>query len=243
MKMLTVIILIVAIGLLFFIKKDSFQKMTVTETSPQTIRYVAIGDSYTIGEGVSEQDRWPNVLTKHLQEKGVAIELVANPSRTGWTTKDAITKELPVFEAADADFVTVLLGVNDWVQGVTAPEFRSSFSQLLDSVQAKLPNKQNIAIVTIPDFSATPTGPSYANGRDISAGIAEFNSIIKEEATKRQIKVADIYELSQSFKGQDDMVVRDGLHPSAKAYLEWEKVIYPEVLQTLNQSKFTSSAP
>src|SRR5437868_3392847 len=82
------------------------------------IRYVAIGDSYTIGEGAEPREAWPVLLTKHLQANGIDIDLVANPSRTGWTTLNAIDRELPVFVQEKPTFATLMIGVNDWVQGV-----------------------------------------------------------------------------------------------------------------------------
>src|SRR5947207_13304485 len=84
----------------------------------EKIRYVAIGDSYTIGEGASPNESWPAVLTRHLNEKGLRVELVANPSVTGWTTQQAIERELPVFLKANPNFATLQIGVNDWVQDV-----------------------------------------------------------------------------------------------------------------------------
>src|SRR5689334_4034095 len=76
-----------------------------------TIRYVAIGDSYTIGEGAQPGEAWPNLLTKHLSDRGIDIELVANPSRTGWTTLNALNSEMPVFVQARPNFATLLIGV------------------------------------------------------------------------------------------------------------------------------------
>src|SRR5438876_11145114 len=91
------------------------------------IRYVAIGDSYTIGEGASPNESWPAVLTRHLNEKGLRVELVANPSVTGWTTQQAIERELPVFLKANPNFATLQIGVNDWVQDVDEETFRKRF--------------------------------------------------------------------------------------------------------------------
>src|SRR6266705_1287050 len=90
----------------------------------EKIRYVAIGDSYSIGEGASPNDSWPALLTRHLNDKGLHVDLVANPSRTGWTTQQAIDRELPVFVAAKPNFATLQIGVNDWVQGVDENSFR-----------------------------------------------------------------------------------------------------------------------
>jgi lysophospholipase L1-like esterase len=169
-----------------------------------------------------------------LKKEGIAVELVENPSVTGWTTQQAIDYELPVLEKSNPTFVTLLLGVNDWVQGVDEKTFENRLQLLLDRIQTFLPNKKQILLVTIPDFSATPTGARYANGRDISAGIRVFNEIIKREGEKRGLPVADIYPISQDMKGKSDLVVADGLHPSGKEYALWEEKIFPTALALLS---------
>jgi len=199
------------------------------EDTIKKICYVAIGDSYTIGELVKEHERWPNLLTRHLRQNGINIELVANPSRTGWTTQDAIDKELPVYNKSDPDFATLLIGVNDWVQGVDSAKFRSNLCYLMDEMLKKLPSND------IPDFSATPQGNKYSGGRDISAGLALFNTIIKEESAKRDLAVVDIFEISQDVKNNPELVAGDGLHPSGKEYAIWEEMIYPVAYEKLTQ--------
>ena len=210
--------------------------VAVRADEKQEIRYVAIGDSYTIGEGAKSDEAWPSVLTKHLREKGINIDLIANPSVTGWTTQMAIDRELPVFISAKPNFSTLLIGVNDWVQQVDEKTFRQRFVTLIDRMLELLPNKHRLLIVTIPDFGVTPTGPKYSRGRNISEGIASFNRIIMEEAKKRDIPVVDIFELSKKVQNEPSLVAADGLHPSAKEYAEWEKVIFPVALELLRKN-------
>ena len=195
------------------------------------IRYVSLGDSYTICEGASWEESWPYILTKHLNDSGVSIELIANPSRTGWTTQDLIDNELPVFDASAPTFATLLIGVNDWVQGVSEENFHKNLNFIIDRVQKKTGNK--LMLITIPDFSITPEGPKYSKGRNISEGLQEFNTIIKNEATKRNLKCVDIFPVSLEMKGKAELVAADGLHPSAKEYAIWENLIYPIVYQVL----------
>jgi lysophospholipase L1-like esterase len=202
-------------------------------TTSETIRYVAIGDSYTIGEGAKPEEAWPSVLTKHLREKGIRIELIANPSVTGWTTQMAIDRELPVFVQSKPNFATLLIGVNDWVQGVDEKTFRQRFVSLVERMLELLPSKQRLLIVTIPDFGLTPTGARYARGRNISEGIESFNKIIVEESKKRGLRVVDIFALSKKVQNDPSLVAADGLHPSAKEYAEWETVILPVAVELL----------
>ena len=203
--------------------------LAVVETrgEPAKIRYVAIGDSYSIGEGARPNEAWPAVLTRHLRAEGLRIELVANPSRTGWTTQQAIERELPVLVNAGATFATLQIGVNDWVQGVDEKAFRNRFVLLVDRMLEVLGRKDRLLVVTIPDFGITPTGPRYARGRDISKGIFRFNEIISEEAAKRGLRVVDVFAVSKKMKDDPTLLAKDGLHPSAQEYAEWEKIIFP----------------
>ena len=207
----------------------------VMAQTKEKIRYAVIGDSYSCGEGAKPGESWPAVMTQHLKAQGLDIELVSNPSVTGWTAKDAIDKELPKFVRSNPNFATLLIGVNDWVQGVDELSFRNRLSYLLDSMLAVLPNKKRLLVVTIPDFGVTPTGPKYSRGRNIHEGIMQFNKIVTEEARKRGLQVVDIFPLSKKMGADKSLVAKDGLHPSAKAYAEWERLIFPSALELLKQ--------
>jgi acyl-CoA thioesterase-1 len=225
MKLLTLIF--PAIILLFTNSCANGQVKTNPKTDSTMIRYVALGDSYTICEGAAENESWPVNLVKDISAKNIPVQLIANPSRTGWTTQDLIDNELSVFDNSNADAVTLLIGVNDWVQHVAKETFRKNLNFILDHVQSKLRKKENILLITIPDFGVTPTGKIYSGGRDISKGISEFNDVIKEEAAKRNLPVVDIFGLSKNMGTDSTLIAEDGLHPSAKEYAEWEKIIVP----------------
>lgn len=196
-------------------------------------RYAAVGDSYSIGEGATPQESWPALLARHLTERGLPVELVANPSRTGWTTQDALQAEMPIYISARPTFATLQIGVNDWVQGVDAETFRRRLVTLLDRMLEVLPDKKRLLVVNIPDFSATPSGAVYSHGRDVTKGLTEFNQIIREEAEKRQLALVDVFALSQRMATDSTLVARDGLHPSAREYAEWEKIIFPVAYEML----------
>lgn len=197
------------------------------------IRYVALGDSYTIGEGAKPEEAWPNIMVENLNAAGMDIKLIANPSVTGWTTKDLIQKELPVFDSAEANFVTILIGVNDWVQAYSTETFTENLNFILDHVQKKLDDPQKILLITIPDFSVTPEGPKYSKGRNISEGLSGFNKIIVKAANDRNLQVADLFEVSREMQGKPELVAKDELHPSAATYKRWEEVIRPEAIKVL----------
>ena len=208
---------------------------TQTKIDNEKIRYAVIGDSYSCGEGATPKESWPAIMTQHFNAQGLHVDLVANPSVTGWTTKDAIDRELPVFMNSNPNFATLLIGVNDWVQGVDETTFRNRFSYLVDQMLAVLPNKKRLLVVTIPDFGVTPTGPKYSRGRNIHEGIIHFNQIVTEEARKRGLTVVDIFPLSKKMGQDKSLVAKDGLHPSAKEYAEWERIIFPAALELLTK--------
>jgi lysophospholipase L1-like esterase len=207
--------------------------IAMSAAADEKIRYIALGDSYSIGEGASPDESWPALLTRQLKAAAVDVDLVANPSVTGWTTQDLIERELPIFQKEKPNFGTLLIGVNDWVQGVDEKTFRQRFSFIVEEMLKVLGNKKRLLIVTIPDFGVTPTGPKYARGRNISEGIASFNKIIMAESENRDLRVVDIFELSKKMGTDHSLVAADGLHPSAKEYAEWEKLVFPVVWDLL----------
>ncbi len=157
--------------------------------------------------------------------------------QSGWTTQDLIDKELSIYESSDPDFATLLIGVNDWVQGVDEETFRKNLKIIIDRMQNGLPNKQNMILITIPDFSATPTGKRYDIDRKATEGIARFNSIIEKEGAARNIPVVDIYPITQKMKNDPSLVNPDGLHPSRKEYALWTDEIFPIALKMLKNQK------
>ncbi|MBP9069132.1 MAG: SGNH/GDSL hydrolase family protein [Bacteroidia bacterium] len=200
----------------------------------EAIKYVPLGDSYTICTGATEAESWPSILTKHLNEKSIKTELLFNPSKNGYTTQNLIDIELPKFDKSDCNFTTILIGVNDWVREVSAEAFHENLNYIIDHVEKKV-GKRRIILITIPDFGVTPQGSLYGGGRNISKGIIEFNDIIKSEAVKRKILLVDIFLMTQGMKGKPDLIATDGLHPSAKEYALWEKTILPAAADLLQE--------
>lgn len=236
-KVLPILLVIfLGVGIFVFLTKKT-EEMPQEVIDPNEIRYVALGDSYTKGDGAAVGESWAVLLTKHLQNEGIKIQLVANPSQTGWTTEEVIDYELPLFEDAQPTFATLLIGTNDWAIGMDENKFRKNLSFILDSMQKALPNKTNIVVLTNPDYSFTPLGESYSDGRDIAKGIQRFNAIIKEEAKRRNLAVVDLFPLSQRLKDNPEYISIDGLHPSAKGYRAWEEAIYPIAYEVLQKNQ------
>ena len=202
-------------------------------------RYLPIGDSYTIGEGVAEEARWPNQLVRLLTDSGYHVSLVGNPGRTGWTTQDALDKELPVALAEKPNLITVLIGVNDWVRRTPENVFHSRLTALLNGLQQSLPEEGVLILVAIPNFSTTPAGTAFGSTTEITAGLTAYNGILKAEAEKRNLAFVDIFELSRTLNKESGMLVADGLHPSAEQYTAWAATIFPIVASKLKESAAT----
>jgi acyl-CoA thioesterase-1 len=214
--------------LILVLSMESFNMQT-----DKTVNYLPLGDSYTICTGAAENESWPLILSKHLNEAKIKTVLLNNPARNGFSTQNLIDQELSLVKKLKPNFVTLLIGVNDWVRQVPIAAFTKNLVYILDEVQKQLPNKKNLILITIPDFGVTPQGKNFSGGRDISAGLTGFNNIIKEEAKKRDLKVVDIFEISKNMKDDKTLVANDGLHPSAKEYSIWEQMILPEAVKVL----------
>ena len=200
------------------------------------VRYAVVGDSYSIGEGATPEQSWPALLARSLTKSGIPVELVSNPARTGWTTQDAIEQELPLFRAARPDFGTLMLGVNDWVQGAQLDVFRQRLAYLIDEMLSSLAREKRLLVINIPDFSVTPKGPEYSRGRDIVVGLTSFNQVIAEEAGARGLALVDLFSISQRMRSDPTLIAADGLHPSAKAYAQWAEAIFPAAVRLLGEN-------
>ncbi len=203
----------------------------INKNSGNGIIYVPIGDSYTIGYGVNEDERWPNVLTENLRKEGIDINLVSNPSVSGYTTRDVIYFELPEVKRAKPDFVTVLIGANDSFSQKEVSLYQKDLAELLDKLEEILPNPKNIVLITIPDYSVSVQAAGFPKNELVRL-ISQYNNVIKKEANKRGLMVADIFPVSKNMTKASDYTP-DGLHPSAVGYLKWERVIFPVVFDLL----------
>jgi acyl-CoA thioesterase I len=188
------------------------------------LRYVALGDSYTIGTSVAEADRWPNQLVARVP----TLELVGNLGVNGFTSRDLIDVELPQLDGLRPEFLTVLIGVNDVVQGVPAVRYRANIEQILDAVAGRVGANRCLAVTT-PDYTVTPSGADYGDPARQAAAIRACNATISEVAVARGIEVADIHDLSLRVATDHMLVASDGLHPSGAQYALWLDRIIPAV--------------
>ncbi len=192
------------------------------------MRYVALGDSYTIGTSVAPADRWPERLVVALGPEPPTLELVANLGVNGYTSADLIREELPALAKLDPAFVTVLVGVNDVVQGVPAAVYEANLATILDTLLAGL-RPDRIVTVAIPDYTVTPSGADYGDPTRQHDGIVSNNSIMQRLAAERGIAFVDIFDISLEAASDRSLVADDGLHPSGIQYARWVERIRPVV--------------
>ncbi|HUP50804.1 MAG TPA: SGNH/GDSL hydrolase family protein [Thermoanaerobaculia bacterium] len=195
-----------------------------------TPRFLALGDSYTIGEGVAPAERWPNLLAAALE-----IEEPLIIARTGWTS-DELSAAIDSANPQGAfDLVTLLIGVNDHYRGRSAEEYRRAFVPLLRrAIGLGGGDAGRVIVVSIPDWGVSP----FAEGRDgaaIAAGIDQFNAVNREEAARAGARHVDVTPVSREAVSGSSLTAADGLHPSAEMYRRWAGLILPEARSALSR--------
>lgn len=200
------------------------------------LRYVALGDSYTIGTALDDPaERWPDQLVAALGPESPTVKLVANLGVNGWTSGDVIRTELPELGRLRPEFASVLVGVNDVVQGVPVAQYRANLEEILGTLLETLPAHRVITVST-PDYTVTPSGADYGNPVEQAAGIRRNNEILREMGDARGIAFVDIHDLSLRAATDRSLVADDGLHPSGAQYALWVERIAPVVARLLGRS-------
>ena len=198
------------------------------------LRYVALGDSYTIGTATrSPSERWPDQLVATLGEPP-PLELVANLAVNGYTSHDVIEDQLLQLDRHMTEFASLLIGVNDVVQGVTPDTYRSNVKTILGSLVSLLEPRRIVTVAT-PDYTVTPQGAAYGDPAVQSAAIRRNNAILEELAGERGIPFVDILDLSLRAADDRGLVAEDGLHPSGAQYALWVERIAPVVAGLLGR--------
>ncbi len=199
----------------------------------EALQYLALGDSYTIGQSVPADASFPAQLVKSLNGQQVVFADPRIIAQTGWTTDElqtAINTEKP---EAKFDLVTLLIGVNNQFRNYSQAAYRQQFVALLNqAIYFAKGNKQHVFVLSIPDWGVTPFANGY-NRSAIAGEIAQFNAINKEESAKAGVAYVDITVISRTAANNPSLVAVDGLHPSAKMYGLWVKELEPVVLSKL----------
>ncbi len=218
----------------------SIVKATLMPDTPKSekelVKILALGDSYTIGEGVNTSERWPVQLVNVLKNEKFNVAEPQIIAKTGWTTNNllqAIEKENP---AKDYTLVFLLIGVNNQYQGLNQESYRSEFRNLLAKSISFAGNKiSKVFVLSIPDWSVTPFAKSFEPPK-ISNEIKIFNTINSEEAKAAGVHYIDITPISQKAENDTSLLTNDKLHPSGKMYSEWVSLLLEAVKNELKVS-------
>lgn len=212
--------------LIFFLTACNTNPMPAPEARRQYY-YLALGDSYTIGESVSEDQRWSVQLAQMLRTKGYDIRNPYTIARTGWTTGELIEAINKTFQQQSYDLVTLLIGVNNQYRGQPIETYRAEFRQLLQTaIRYGKNDARRVVVLSIPDWGVTP----FAEGRDrakIAAEIDAFNAVARDETDNVGITFLDVTPLSRKALGDPTYVAEDKLHFSGKMYQEWAQLVIP----------------
>ncbi|PWL28418.1 SGNH/GDSL hydrolase family protein [uncultured Roseivirga sp.] len=229
---------LIAIGLIFCTMacssvSNSSSMNRKNNNSP--LNYLALGDSYTIGESVAESERWPVQLAERLRADGIAINDPKIIATTGWRTdqlKGAIEKDDELLETYD--LVSLLIGVNNQYQNRSVESFAPEFEELLQkSIELAGGNTNEVFVVSIPDYGKTPFGASKAE--KIAKELNEYNRVSKEICEKYKVEYFNITPISRQADPDAKLVAEDNLHPSGEQYRQWVESFYKEVKKIAKQ--------
>ena len=195
---------------------------------------MALGDSYTIGTSVEPAERFPDQLVAALGPDERTLRLVANLGINGYTSADLIGQELPALDRLRPEFVTVLIGVNDVVQGVPIDRYEANAVTILEALLDRLP-ADRIVTIAVPDYTVTPSGADYGDPRHQHDGIVATNDVMKRLSDERGVHYVDTFDLSLRAADDRSLVAADGLHPSGKQYGLWVERLKPIVEDLLGR--------
>lgn len=210
------------------------------KTTPATIRsgdmdysYLALGDSYTIGEGLEISESWPVQLVDRLKERGYKFASPKIVARTGWTTRDLIRNiEEEVNVQRDFDIVSILIGVNNQYQGRRMAEYEEELREIFrKAINHSKTRERGVFALSIPDYSVTPFGEE--NAEVIAVEVDEFNATFRRIAEEFDVDFYNITPMSREALTNRDLIAGDSLHPSALMYRYWVDDIVDEVIEKL----------
>ena len=197
-----------------------------------SVRYLALGDSYTIGESVNEAERFPNQLAAMLANEGLPAE-VTIIARTGWTTNELWQGIQSTTIEPPYDLVSLLIGVNNQYRGYDINEYREEFKFLLGkAIEYAGGDVKRVIVFSIPDWGVTP----FAAGRDtkkIADEIDAFNQVNLDESQKAGAHYVDVTPVSRQAVDNEALIASDGLHPSGSMYAQWAELALPIALEIL----------
>lgn len=201
------------------------------------LRYLALGDSYTIGESVPITQTWPVQLAELLRTEGIEVSPPSIIAQTGWTTAELNAGIDVADPQGEFGLVSLLIGVNNQYRGLDAEQYRLEFRALLERAIGFAGGQPGrVLVLSIPDWGVTP----FAEGEDreqIAREIDQFNLINREETERANARYVDVTPVSREAATDLRLVADDGLHPSGKMYAAWAELALPEALAAIGESE------
>ena len=198
-----------------------------------TYKYLALGDSYTVGQGVPIGQRFPAQLVDSLK----AADLLGNAflvAQTGWTTDELQTALAANPADTDYDLVSLLIGVNNQYRAYPIEDYVVEFEELLQQAIAYADGRaERVIVLSIPDYAYTPFGQTRPNPAQISADIDAYNAINAQIAAEFGVSYVDVTPISRQGLAEPGLVAGDGLHPSGEMYRRWVSLMLPTVKDKL----------
>lgn len=238
MKMKVILYMTVLFVFLSCSRRSSFPEGTQPGNNPAQSAagaksYLALGDSYTIGQGVEANQRFPAQTVALLRQQGISVSDPVYIAQTGWTTgnlQDAIAAQNP---SPTYDVVSLLIGVNDQYQRMDTGGYAVRFTQLLEkAIQLAKGNKQHVFVLSIPDYSVTPF-VSTSEKESVRKEIDWFNTINQRITASYSVSYTDITPSTREAINNPSLIARDGLHPSGAEYRKWADLLAPKMKAVL----------
>lgn len=209
----------------------SCQEKAENQADTQPIQYLALGDSYTIGQGVDTLDRWPNQLSSKLEQDDYTIEKTDIIAQTGWKTSDLLNA-IEGTNLEDYNLISLSIGVNNQFSGIPFEVYTSEFDELLGRI-IDAAGASRVFVVSIPDYGVTPFGSN--NSETIAQELDEYNEYARLKCDTLNIPYINITEISRVLGASEGALASDNLHPSGTQYALWVDEMIPTVRELVGE--------
>lgn len=228
-------IIVLALVALLLIGCNVGREAPSTMTSETNFTFLALGDSYTIGQSVADAERWPVQLAAALRAQGIPVGEPTIIARTGWTTAELLAAIQSRPDGEEYDLVSILIGVNDQYRGYPLAEYQETFKALLHmAIIAARGQSDRVVVLSVPDWAHTPFGES-SNRAAISAEIDSFNTVNRTESLAAGVHYVDITGTSRPPIVNTSLLAADGLHPNGAMYALWVEMLMPQMVELFGE--------